>query len=157
MDKRKVKKDGRVFAVKDLTVRQEIYRDTDYQIELYHNNKATDTMHLIVGKLVSNDQSLPYFIFRWDDNQDQFDVDIENVTNETKKKFKAGKDGYSGHHPRRFVDKEGRCLEVDISLPNKKIFQGIIRVPVVKEEVLNMYFTIGVQGITMDIKHPFIF
>jgi hypothetical protein len=155
MDKRKVKADGRAFAVKDLTI-AEVYKDPGYQIELYHNNKATDTMHLIIGKLISSDPSLPYFIFRWDEKQDQFDVDIENVDNETKEKFKAGKDGYSGHHPRRFLY-NGRCMEVDISLPNKRIFKGTIKVPVIKEEKFNMYFTINANGrITMEKEHPFI-
>ncbi len=155
MDKRKVKKDGRAFAAKELAL-IEIYKDPNYRIELYHNNKATDTMHLIIGKLISNDPSLPYFIFRWDENQDQFDVDIENVDNETKKKFKAGKDGYSGHHPRRSVY-NGRHMEVDISLPNKKIFKGTIKVPVVREEVLNIYLTIDAHKITMEKENPFIF
>lgn len=155
MDKRKVKKDGSAFAVKDLEA-IEIYKDPDYRIELYHNNKVTDTMHLIIGKLIPSETSLPHFIFRWDEQQDQFDVDIENVDNETKKKFKAGKDGYSGHHPRRFVDKV-RCMEVDISLPNKKIFKGTIKVPVIKEEQFNMYITINTDGtITMEKEHPFI-
>jgi len=155
MDKRKVKKDGRVFTVKDLTVK-EVYKDPAYRIELYHNNKATDTMHLVIGKLVSDDQSLPCFIFRWDEQQDQFDVDIENVDNETKKKFKAEKDGYSGHHPRRSV-RNGRHMEVDISLPKKKIFKGTIKVPVVREEVLDLHLTINVDGtITMEKEHPFI-
>ena len=150
MDKRKVKKDGRAFAVKDLTL-IEIYKAPDYQIELYHHNKATDTMHLIIGKLISDDPSLPYFIFRWDEKQDQFDVDIENVDNETKEKFKAGKDGYGGHNPIRSVY-NGRCLEVDISLPNKKIFKGTIKVPVIREEVLNINLTINAHEITMEKK-----
>jgi hypothetical protein len=156
MDKRKVKKDGSAFAVKHLEA-IEIYKDPDYRIELYCNNKATDTMHLIIGKLISDDPSLPYFIFRWDENQDQFDVDIGNVDNETKKKFKAGKDGYSGHHPIRSVH-SGRCMEVDISLPNKKVFKGTIKVPVIREEVLNIHLTIkNDHEIMMEKENPFIF
>ena len=137
MDKRKVKKDGRVFALKDIKIIKGIYRDPDYRLELYHNNRATETMHLIIGKLIPKNKSLPYFVFRWDENQDQCDVDIGNVNVEIKKKFKARKSGYSGHHPRRFIDK-GRCLDVDINLPNKKIFQGFIKVPVIREEILDM-------------------
>jgi len=157
MDRRKVRKDGRVFAVKDLVIKELIFKNPDYQIELYHDNRATETMHLIIGKLIPNDPSLPYFIFRWDHKQDQFDVDIENVNNKTKKKFKDGENGYSGHHPRRFVDAKSRCMEVNVSLPNKKIFQGTIRVPVVKEIVMNTYLTIDWPKITIENEYPFIF
>lgn len=157
MDRRKVIKDGSVFAIKELMIVEEICRDPIYKIELCNNNKATDTMHLVVGKLIPNDPSLPYFIFRWDQKQDQFDVDVENVNNKTKKKFKTGENGYSGHHPKRFVDDKGRCMVVDVRLPNKKIFQGTIRVHVVKEIVMNIYLNIDGRRITIEKEYPFIF
>jgi len=135
MDKRAVRKDGRAFGVNNL-IAIETYIDPDYELELCHNNRATDTMYLIVGKLIPSDSALPSFIFRWDENQDQFDVDIENVNDKTKKKFNAEKDGYKGHHPRRLVNKDGRYMAVDISLPNRRIFQGTIVVPLAKEVVI---------------------
>jgi len=146
MDKREVRKDGRVFSVKELPV-TEVYRDNDYQLELYPNAEATDTMHLVLGKLIPSVPSMPYFVFRWDYKQDQFDVDIENVSKKIKKKFNAQIDGYSGHHPNRFVDLKGRCIEVDINLPNKKVFQGMIRVHVVKEVAMNIILDIDSNGI----------
>lgn len=153
MDRGKAqKKDGKVFSLKEPELISGYWLNPEYKIELYAHNRLGDTGRLEVGRLIPCRAGLPEFVFRWDERQDLFDVEIKNADRETEKKFKSDKGGYKGHHPQRAPQQSGRVLSVDIELPGIKVFQGLIKVPVIREEVLDITMHAEVDIIEKYIK-----
>jgi hypothetical protein len=126
MDREKVAiRNGKAFKTNEVTVKADLI-DARYKSSIYSNKKITDTGRLIIGELKPQDETLPGFLFRWDEKDDRFDVDITNVSKNKKRKFEHGEGGYRGHHPRRIHDEENRTFEVDIKIPDFQVFKGKI-------------------------------
>ncbi|PIZ66273.1 hypothetical protein COU87_01110 [Candidatus Roizmanbacteria bacterium CG10_big_fil_rev_8_21_14_0_10_39_12] len=122
------------------------YKDKDYILKTYSENKASVTGHVVIAELFSNNDKLPKFIFRWDHGAGVVDVDI----------FIEGKDrkdlwtqkGYQGHWTKLTDDKNREYL-VSIEIPERKIFKGIVRVGLLTE--LNLSDSIAMSE-NLDIK-----
>lgn len=126
MDREKVAiRNGKAFKTNEVTVKADLI-DARYKSSIYSNKKITDTGRLIIGELKPQDETLPGFLFRWDEKDDRFDVDITNVSKNKKRKFEHGEGGYRGHHRRRIHDEENRTFEVDIKIPDFQVFKGKI-------------------------------
>jgi len=138
MDRAKVrKKNGKVFSLKEVKLLKKYYLSQDYRVELHPYKKITDTGLLIIGELIPVEKELPIFSFRWDEKKEELDVDINNVKDAIKNRFKEEKNGYEGHHSIRLQNKKGRVFRINVGLPANDIFQGDIAVPVARELELN--------------------
>lgn len=126
MDIEKVtSRDGMAFKTNEVKVKQD-YIDARYELFHYPRNEITPTGLLTVGELKPKDNTLPEFLFRWDEKAESLDVDINNISEEIKRKFKAGKEGYEGHHTKRVPDEKNRIFEVSIKIPGITVFEGEI-------------------------------
>ena len=101
------------------------FLDPEYEIETLSGQSTTPTGLLEVVRLRPERMELPKFIFRWDENKDELDVDIyreEKLCNEL-----WGEIGYNGHHTGK-IPREGKVFKADISIPNRDIFRGNVDV-----------------------------
>lgn len=129
MDRKKVaEENGKVFNVGKVEFIKIFYIDKNYRSELYANNKIGKTGRLNIGKLISDKQDLPEFVLRWDEGKGELDVDIYVNGKMDNSLWKHA--DYNGHHSTRIHSGQGSVFELDVSTPNRKIFQGHIRVPV---------------------------
>ena len=99
------------------------YLNGKYALELFPNTPATETGFVKVMELIPKISRVPNFILRWDEKADTLDVDIYKngkLCNEL-----WGTVGYNGHHTQRI---KNRIFWVNITIPNKKIFEGIINI-----------------------------
>lgn len=130
MDPRKVIPDGRAFGVNE--VKTDIdYKSKDYDLECYSGGEITKTGRLDIAALKPKRESLPEFVFRWDEKTESLDVDILNVSENAKRKFRQEVEGYRGHHTRRIPDcKDRRVYETLIEMPLfGTVFRGRIVAP----------------------------
>ena len=73
---------------------------------------------------------MPSFHARVDDGSStktkdiELDIDIREVSTAADRDFKAGRNGYSGHHNDRSPTPEERIFDVDIATPAGKVFEG---------------------------------
>ena len=120
----KIKNEGRVNKVADLQVNQtRIHPDYTW---LRGNCILSDTGQLEVLKVVRKSGDGPYFIARWDQRPQSLDIDMFGATESENRDFKAGKGGYSGHHPSQTANQNGRCFDVFIQTPLATIFEGTV-------------------------------
>lgn len=118
-------KDGKAFKTTEVKV-IENWRHPKYEMIKYRENRITDTGLLLVAELRPMEENLPRFLFRWDEKAESLDVDITDVSEEIKRKFKRGREGYEGHHPKRVPDEKEIIFEVCIRTPQGKVFEGKI-------------------------------
>lgn len=93
---------------------EKTYIHPEYNLVI-DTNEMTDTGFMIVFKLV--------FAGRWDQKQGVLDIDIFKVDNKSVTNFRAGKNGYNGHHPLLKLESP-RLFEIDINIPDEKILKG---------------------------------
>jgi hypothetical protein len=129
MDKRRVFiKNGRpIFRVDKISSpKVEIrYIHPDYVFH-FEEGGLTDTGLLNVFKIDSlTSPSCPQFVGRWDQSVETLDVDVFNVSTTSGVKFRAGKDGFTGHHPQRLSD-SNRSYNITVRLPTGMIFDGSV-------------------------------
>lgn len=118
----KAKKIGGVTKVNIVSV---YFLDPEYEIETLSDHFTSPTGFLEVVRLKPKSPELPKFIFRWDENKDALDVDIykeEIIHNEL-----WNVEGYEGHHTQK-ITSAGKVFKANISIPDKKIFEGKIDV-----------------------------
>lgn len=89
----------------------------DYSINSGKRN-MTETGYMVVFELDSRSTS-PRFIGRWDQNEELLDVDILGVDKKAVSDFRAGKNGYYGHHPLR-ISESPRLFQIEINIPERK-------------------------------------
>jgi hypothetical protein len=91
-----------------------------------------DTRLLKVFSLVSKNNAKAKFVARLDDGtpervkDPELDVDIENVARDVALDFKAGRNGYAGHHTARTKDLDKRAFDVEITIPTGLVFRGTV-------------------------------
>jgi hypothetical protein len=89
-----------------------------------------ENRHLKVFSLLPSKPENPRFQARVDDGSPNnikeidLDIDIDGVSDALKRDFKAGRNGYEGHHTDRSPDREHRIFGVEIVLPSGKVFVG---------------------------------
>lgn len=109
-------------------VSAEVYHlDKNYDFELYEKGRITERARLIVARLKPKIPSLPQFSFRWDYRYEHLNVDIHGVDPSVTDWWTMGKNGYSGHLPRRLGGR-GWGFEAIIWLPVTFVFRGRLTV-----------------------------
>ncbi|MGB6687494.1 MAG: hypothetical protein WBE76_06595 [Terracidiphilus sp.] len=104
----------------------------DYELSAEASAVATPSKLLRIFSLVPETSSNPTFFGRYDARDDlsgrnkasAVDVDVSGLTDAEERDFKAGKNGFSGHHSTRTKDGQHQIL---ISAPKHgKIFEGTL-------------------------------
>lgn len=116
------------------------YLDCDYEIKEFPNNPATNTGFVKIVQLFPKNLYLPTFIFRWDEKEEELDVDIYENRKINNKLWTLN--GYRGHHTKS-IDGEGRVFETNISIPGKEIFKGRINLGLSIKQLLRDSIKIG--------------
>jgi hypothetical protein len=118
---------GGIERAFNITVEKEDFLDPDYTLNIYPSeSRTTDQGLLLVGSLEPRLGGFPRFSLRWDEKGQHLNVDIHGVSKAKRRAFINGTDGYSGHVCNK-VKNSGRLFDVDIHIPNRPIFKGIIR------------------------------
>lgn len=105
------------------------FLDPGYDIR-NENLVRGDTRLLEVFSLIPKTAARPSFHARVDDgsaakNKDpELDIDIKGVGKATARDFKAGRNGFRGHHSVRSPTPDVRIFNVAISAPSGKVFEG---------------------------------
>jgi hypothetical protein len=102
------------------------YCDISYVLDLYKEPRTAPNRRLDIAELRSKEGIPPSFLFRWDEKDNQLDVDIQGVSRTVKHCFKHGIRGYAGHRPQQ-VQSDGHVFEVDVRIPKKHIFHGYVK------------------------------
>lgn len=105
---------------------------SDYELSAEASAVATPSKLLRLFSLVPKTPSNPTFFGRYDarddlsgrDKASAVDVDVPGLTDAEERDFKAGKNGFSGHHSTRTKDRQHQIL---ISTSKQgKIFEGTL-------------------------------
>lgn len=128
-----LRQDGKVFEIRNLLIK-ESYRSEEYVLSKSEVATITATGHLAIFELRPIVRNGPSFVGRWDggsrsagnQERDDLDIDIRDVSKRIVGQFERGKDGYSGHHSTQVQAGTGRAYKVCIRTPDKLIFDGII-------------------------------
>jgi hypothetical protein len=120
--------DGQARSLSNLqiTVR---YLDPGYEI-IQHDMERGDTGLLRVFSLIPKAADKRAFHARVDDGNPgnrrnpELDIDISSAPNEAVRDFKSNRNGYAGHHTNRSLDSTHRVFDVDIAVPQGRIFDG---------------------------------
>lgn len=124
MDRNKFGQKGHAYRHADLTV-DETSIHPDYEVKL-GDPETSATGRMVIFKLLPKTGSGPRFEGRWDDKQEELDVDVFDATSEEIKQFKASAKGYCGHHNGKAkFGSSGRTYAVNIVWPGKgTVFEG---------------------------------
>jgi hypothetical protein len=68
----------------------------------------------------------PEFVLRWDNKDNQLDVDAVNVSEKEQSAFRKPSTGYYGHHPAR-IGAGNRIFEVNVRWRGQQIYCGKVR------------------------------
>jgi hypothetical protein len=103
--------------------------DPDYEI-VNENLVRRETRYQKVFSLIARTAGKPSFHARVDDGTPDnvkdidLDIDVNGVSDAVVKDFRAGRNGYVGHHTNRSLRPEQRIFEVVITTPAGKAFEG---------------------------------
>jgi hypothetical protein len=125
--------DGKVFEIRDVKICEED-RSPNYRLLEHSPAELTPTGHLRIFELLPTSDGQPAFEARWDggsretgkQERQDLDIDIKGVSSFTKRRFKNGTHGYSGHHSVRDTSAKGRVYDVEICIPGKRVFKGTV-------------------------------
>ena len=109
----------------NISLQDGYYCDINYVPEVNEVRTASNGL-MEIAKLRSKEDTLPSFSFRWDEKDNQLDVDIQGVSRIVKHCFKHGTGGYAGNRPQR-AHPENHVFKVDIRIPEKHIFHGYVQ------------------------------
>jgi hypothetical protein len=105
------------------------YLNPDYKIVQEHLARG-ETGLLKVFSLLANTAGTPSFHARVDDGssgkrkEPELDIDIKGVSDAIARDFRAGRNGYVGHHTTKSSSSTERIFDVEIALPTAKLFEG---------------------------------
>jgi hypothetical protein len=117
MDHDKFAKKGHAYKHADLTVDASILHP-DYEVQL-GDPEVSKTGRMVMFKLFPKSGKGPRFKGRWDDKQEELDVDVFDVSDQEGRKFRGGAKGYSGHHNGKAkFDSSGRTYSLKIMWPD---------------------------------------
>lgn len=126
--------DGKAFGAFNIAV-AENYRDPKYRFIQHTTAVMSPNGWLKIFELIPFDDGQSSFTGRWDGGSRDpgkterydLDIDIHGVSKEVTHLFKHNKGGYWGGHAKRIPSNTGRAYEVSISTPDGKIFEGTVR------------------------------
>ena len=129
MDPEKFKnKRGKVAGTTKVKPLEIEYKNPNYEVKLLPNTPATETGLVEVMELVPKVSNLPKFVARWDEKENTLDVDMyEGEKNNRNPSWIKEENGYKGHHATKRVG-AGRIFDIDIKIPNMRIFKGSFNV-----------------------------
>ena len=112
-DKNQLTGDGQARSLSNLKVTH-FHLDSDYEVQT-HDLTRGETGLLRVVSLIPKTAGKPSFDARVDDGSSgkrrdpELDIDIKGVSDAIAKDFKAGRNGYVGHHTNRSPTPGGSC------------------------------------------------
>jgi hypothetical protein len=95
--------------------------DERYEIETPEPAVRTETGHLVVFKLQSNDPDLPKFSARWDEKDRTVDIDIHGVPRMVQLAFETMRAGYAGSHTQQRTWADPLKFQFTVRLPPSAI------------------------------------
>ena len=101
------------------------YVHPSYSMNSFDGKRITTTGWLKVFELIPQTSGDPEFHARWDEKADSLDIDIDKVNRSSENRFNKETNGYKGHHPPR-ESIVPRAFKVEITIPGKKICEGIV-------------------------------
>jgi hypothetical protein len=101
-------------------------RDPEYKIEICDGKLDMENGFLPIAKIVPISGSGPSFVARWDQRAEELDIDMQGSPEDEIGMFKRSEGGYSGHHTRRIPGENKHVFQVNVSIPNRTIFEGSI-------------------------------
>jgi hypothetical protein len=116
--------DGRVFSINNIKIEVN-HLNINYSIHEFNGSELTETGLLKLIEFRSSDESLPYFIVRWDEKNYTIDTDIYNCSKDVRKAFLKKQNGYNGHHT-KLLNESPRLFKLEIFLPTLIVFRGTI-------------------------------
>jgi excisionase family DNA binding protein len=140
--------DSRREGDQTFAISAQVYHlDNNYDFEVYEKGEITERARLIVARLKPKIPSLPQFSFRWDYRYEHLNVDIHGVDPAAVDWWTMGKNGYTGHLPRK-LGGPGHAFEANIWLPVTFVFRGRLTVslrdsPDAKEDSSSVATTTG--------------
>jgi hypothetical protein len=141
-----------VFNIKN----ESVYLNHNYDLEILQNMKISENGLLICGKLRPKTPSLPEFWFRWDEKQQELDIDMHGDIRH-REDWNNSRNGYEGHHTEKVIN-GGRNFKVSIKIPNSVIFQGVLSFNLKSDveivERLRIYDSVKIELIKNDKKSP---
>jgi hypothetical protein len=115
---------GEVSQLSNLRIGTE-FLDAEYEIFQWRTSREAIRAFSLIPKT-----SGPSFHARVHDGspkkrkEPDFDIDIVGVSAAAARDFKAGRNGYSGHHNDLSPSPSERIFDVKIAIPNRRVFEG---------------------------------
>ena len=135
------------------------YLDSDYDI-LNENLRRSSTRYLGVFSLIPKTAGKPSFHARVDDGtpdnvkDPELDIDIRGVSDDIVRDFRAGRNGYIGHHTDRSPNRAQRIFDVEIATPQGRVFKGDVFVNVTFSVAVTMTSTSSVTADATVVRPP---
>ena len=135
------------------------YLDSDYDI-LNENLRRSSTRYLGVFSLIPKPAGKPSFHARVDDGtpdnvkDPQLDIDIRGVSDDIVRDFRAGRNGYIGHHTDRSPNRAQRIFEFEIATPQGRVFKGDVFVNVTFSVAVTMTSASSVTADATVVRPP---
>lgn len=101
------------------------YIDPEYSLDYSEQQEISETGRLNLVNIIPKNNNDPLFKARWDEFDNNVDVDMYNVSKSQIKNFKKEEYGYSGHHSNK-INSPNRIFSINIQIPAKLIFKGTI-------------------------------
>ena len=135
MDPEKFKnKKSKIAGTTRVDILKTEYLDENYRVKLLPNTPASESGLVKVAELISDIPQMPMFILRWDEGDNTLDVDIyKNRKICRDPEWICEISRYKGHHAIR-LDGDKRLFKIDISIPGRKIFKGVLNIGLLIEE-----------------------
>ena|SRR5438128_754671 len=84
----------------------------------------------------------------------ELDIDIRNVSHHIVRDFRAGRNGYIGHHTDRSPNWAQRIFNVEIATPQDRVFDGDVFFNVTFSMAITMTSTSRVSAIATLVRPP---
>ena len=121
------KRDGKARSAPNIS-EQHTFIHPEYEI-VQDGSQIGHTGLLVIARLKPKNATigaLPEFVLRWDEKDNNLDVDPVDVSKDEKKQFEKGTSRYYGHRPVK-LRSDPRVFEANIGWHGQPVYQGEIK------------------------------
>ncbi len=129
------------------------FLDSNYELRNENLTRGETRLLKVFSLIPKQSVGKPAFQARIDDGnstkrkEPELDIDISGVSESIVRDFRAGRNGYLGHHSSKTLNANERIFDVEIATPNGKVFEGDV--------FFNVTFSVGLtmsvnSGVTVD-------
>lgn len=137
-----------VFNIK---VEELVYKNPNYDLELFQEGKINEQGLLLCGKLKPQQPLLPEFWIRWDEKGDHLNVDMKSDEG-CKDDWEKETNGYKGHLPQKASDRLGKAFNLLITTPDLKVFDGVISFNLARDVKATVSIGVHASADVQDVK-----